>query len=208
MEVMSRVPPLPVLIERENPMNYTYRYPGSIQLRLGRRYGQIEVCETFLAETHELLMERIDHPMKTLSISLEIEAGPEAVWEVAAGSIATFFGYQPAVAGVVGLNGLGSLEGGRHVVYRTRDGKFTGRIGEVLVNLPGSQLVISDIDAGDQTTGGSFPGLYSMRLEEGSEPGRTTVHLSHTALGLRCTSVLQLLISQIKNIARRVEEEV
>lgn len=189
-------------------MNYTYRYPGSIQTRVGRRYGQIEVCETFLAETHELLMERIDHPMKTLSISLEIEADLDRVWEIAARSIDSFFSFQPGVAGVVSLNGLGSMEGSRHVVYRAKDGKFSARIGEVLVNLPGSQFVVSDIDAGDHSVGGSFPGLFSIRVEEAGDAERTTLHLSHTALGLRCTSVLQMLICQIKNIARRVEEEV
>jgi hypothetical protein len=188
-------------------MNYTYRYPGSIQMRLGRRYGQVEVAEEYLAETHDLLMDRIDHPMKTLSISLEIEATAERIWQVATGSIHSFYGYQPGVAGVVDLNALGAQEGGRHVVYRTKDGKFSARIGEVLVNLPNFQMVVSDIDATDTSVGGSFPGLLSIRLEEDTLTCRTTVHLSHTALGLRCTSVLQLLIGQIKNIARRVEEE-
>jgi hypothetical protein len=188
-------------------MNYTYRYPGSIQIRLGRRYGQVEVTEEYLAETHDLLMDRIDHPMKTLSISLEIEATAERIWDVATSSINTFYGFQPGVAGVVDLNELGSQEGGRHVVYRTKEGKYTARIGEVLVNLPYAQMVVSDIDATDTSVGGSFPGLFSIRIEESDMIGRTTVHLSHTALGLRCTSVLQLLITQIKNIARRVEEE-
>jgi hypothetical protein len=188
-------------------MQYTYRYPGSIQGLLGRRYGQLNLPEESLSQTHEALMDRLDHPTKTLCVTLETDAPPTEVWEAAARTLEVFYSHQPGYAGTVGLNSLGMQEGGRFVVYRTRDGRVEARTGEVLVNLTGSHLVLSDLDIGDPSVSGSFPSLFSLRLDEGTAPGRTMIYLCHTALGVLDAALLPFLIRQLQSIGQRVEEK-
>ncbi len=185
-------------------MLYTYAYPGSARGD-PRSYERIFVHEDHLDQTHCELIDRLDTPGNTIGISTELDAPPEVVWHEAAGSVGVFFSHLPAYRCLVHLNSLGSQEGGRYVVIREDRGRRLDRIGEVLVHLPGSQLTVSDIDSADASVAGSFPSLFTIRLESGTDdPSGTTMYIGHTMLGVPQAGILGALVHQVNSIAQRV----
>lgn len=184
-------------------MLYTYTYPGSSK---SQRYERIYVQEDHLDQTHTELMHRLDSPTNTLAITTEIAAPLDVVWQEAAGSVGVFFSHQPGYRFLVHLNMLGTGEGGRYVVIREEDGRRIDRIGEVLVNLNRSQLTVSDIDAFDPSVAGSFPSLFTVRVEASPEnPEATVLYLSYTMLGVPRPKVLTMLVDQLSSICDQVE---
>lgn len=192
-------------------MEYTYRYPENVSEVNGRRFGHITVPESFLNQTHEELLKRLGAPGKTIAVQIEINAPKERVWEVAAGSVDTFFSHQPVYAGTSSINPFGAEEGGRFITHRIMDGGVLDRMGEVLINMPMSQFTVSDIDIVDVAVSGFFPSLYTVTLEDHPEDREKSLALvSYTMLGIAHPWALGMLAYQansIKHHAETVEEE-
>jgi hypothetical protein len=148
-------------------------------------------------------MNRLGDPGRTVELTMEVEVPLEQLWRAAAGSVRDFFSHQPGFAGLTHLNTLGSDEGGRYIVHRIIDGVHCDRIGEVLLNMPMSQLTVSDLDMADPSVAGWFPALYTLQVEEEADvPGRSIVHLSCTVLGIPGGDVVHRLGSQMCSILR------
>ena len=192
-------------------MEYTYRYPDNVSEVNGRRFGHITVPEAFLAQTHEELLKRLGAPGKTIVVQIEVNAPKETVWEVAAGSVDTFFSHQPVYAGTSSINPFGGDEGGRFVTHRIMDGGVLDRVGEVLINIPMAQFTVSDIDIVDVAVSGFFPSLYTVTLESHPDDfDKTLVLVSYTMLGIAHPWALGMLAYQansIKHFAETVEED-
>jgi hypothetical protein len=172
----------------------------------GRRYGHISISEEHLAQTHQELMNRIDDPTKTIAVRVEIDAPLETVWGVAAESVSRFFSHHPNYAGFTYINLLGSDEGGRYVIHRASNSGVIDRTGEILVQLPLSQLTVSDIDIADPSVSGFFQALYTIRVEPHPENAEMTVaFLSYTMLGIAPSWALGSLVYQAHSIRHALE---
>jgi hypothetical protein len=182
-------------------MNYTYKYPSKVQSINGRRFGHIDIPEDHLAQTHNELMNRLGVPEKTIAVQVEINAPREKVWEIAAGTAAKFFSHHPIFAGLTYLNSLGSDEGGRFIVHRAINGVIFDRLGEVLINMPGSQFTVSDIEIADPSVSGFFPSLYTVKVEDHpDDPEKTIALLTYTMLGVAHPWALGVLAYQANRI--------
>lgn len=189
-------------------MNYTYKYPTKVRSINGRRYGHIHIPEEHLNQTHNELLDRLDVPEKTIAVQVEINAPTEKVWEIAAGSVATFFSHHPIFAGLTHLNELGAQEGGRYVIHRTINSCIFDRIGEVLINIPGSQFTVSDVEIADASVSGFFPSLYTVKLDQHpDDPNKTIALLSYTMLGVAHPWALGVLAYQANGIKYHAEHE-
>lgn len=187
-------------------MHYTYQYPDRIKDINRRRYGRITIPEGHLAQTHEELLQILDIPGKTYTLRFDLAASREVVWEESAGSIARFFGHHHALMGVTELNGLGSGEGGRHIIHRELGGHILDRMSEVLISLPLAHLTVSDVDITDPSVSGYFPTLHTIRLESpATDPALTHVFLSSTFLGVPHPMVFELLQHQSASITSAID---
>jgi hypothetical protein len=187
-------------------MLYTYRYPGSPGTEQKARYEQLYIQEDYLDHTHTELMNRLDDPSNTLGVSTEIDAPLDVVWEEAAGSAGVFFSHHPGYLCLIHLNSLGSQEGGRYVVVREHNGGTLDRIGEVLVNMPESQLTVSDIDSADPSVAGSFPALYTVRaMPHPEDAQKTLLFIGYTMLGVPFAGSLSMLIYIANSITEKVQ---
>ena len=185
-------------------MLYTYTYPKSARSEK-QSFERIYVQEDWLDQTHTELINRLDSPGNTVGISTEIDAPFDVVWQEAAGSVGVFFSHMPDYRCLVHLNSLGTDEGGRYVVIRESGEHRLDRIGEVLIHLPNSQLTVSDIDSADPSVSGTFPSLFTVRLEPGSEDAdMTTIYIGYTMLGVPRPDVLNALVYQINSIFDKV----
>lgn len=188
-------------------MNYTYDYPQRVRAIHGRRRGAIALNEEHIAQTHGELVERLDHPRRTITVQAVVEATPQRVWAVT-GSAARLFSHQPRFAGLSSLPGLfRGVEGSRFVIHRAHDGRVFDRIGEVMFCIENAQLTVSDIEIADPSVSGHFPSLYTMRLEEDPDDAdRCVVQLSYTTLGVVPQLMPAVLLLQLRSIQERAEE--
>ncbi len=189
-------------------MNYTYKYPTKIQSINGRRFGHINIAEEYLNQTHNELLSRLDVPEKTIAVQVEVDANTEQVWEIAASSVSKFFSHHPIFAGLSHLNSFGSEEGGRFVIHRAINGCIFDRMGEVLVNIPGSHFTVSDVEIADASVSGFFPSLYTIKVEEHpDDPDKTIVLLTYTMLGVAHPWALGILAYQANRIKFHAEQK-
>jgi len=192
-------------------MDFTYKYPTNVSEVNGRRTAHVTIPDSFLAQTHEELMKRLGIPGKTIAVQIEVEASRQHVWDIAAETVDQFYSHQPVYAGLTTINTLDSQEGGRFIVHRIIDGQVLDRIGEVMINMPGAQFTVSDVDLADVFMGGFFPEIYTINLEDQpDEPGKTVVLLSYTMLGVAHPWALGMLAYQansIKHFAESRESE-
>lgn len=189
-------------------MQYTYKYPSKVRSINGRQFGQINLNEDHLTETHNELMNRLGAPDKTIAVQVEVEASRDRVWDVAAESIAKFFSHHPVFAGLTPINLLDSEEGGRYVLHRAINGAIFDRIGEVLVRIPMSQLTVSDVEIADASVSGFFPSLYTLKCQDhADDPKKTVVLLTYTMLGVAHPWALGVLAYQANSIKYHAELE-
>jgi hypothetical protein len=190
-------------------MEYIYKYPNKVQNINGRRCGRININESHLAQLHEELINRLDTPAHTIAVRAEFAATPDRIWEVAAPSIGAYFAHHPGFAGLTTINSFGSDEGGRYIIHRAGKRGVIDRMGEVLVNLPGLQLTVSDVDIVDPSVSGFFQSLYTIRIDgQLEDSGLTRVMLTYTMLGVAHPSALGALVHQANSIKRRAESHI
>lgn len=187
-------------------MLYTYEYPQCVRAIHGRRRGTFMLNSGHIAQTHDELVERLDEPGRTVCVQATVDANVARVWSVT-GTPARLFSHQPRFAGLTQVGLLDDGEGGRYVIHRAHDGHVYDRVGEVIVNMQGYQLTVSDIDIADPSVSGHFPSLFTVRLEEDPEDAdRCIVQLSYTTLGVVPSLIPAVLLLQLKSIQERAEE--
>lgn len=189
-------------------MTYTYKYPVQVRNVNGRRFGHIDFPEEYLIATQELLLQRLGTPEKTVAVQVEINAPREKVWQVAADNVAAFFWHHPVFAGLSYISSLESQEGGRFIIHRAINGTIVDRVGEVLVNIPGTELTVSDLEPSDVSVSGFFPSLYTIQLEQHPDTDqKTLVTLSYTMLTVPHPWALGVLAYQANSIKHHAEQQ-
>jgi hypothetical protein len=187
-------------------MKYSFDYPQTVRELNGRRRGSFMLNEEHIAQTHAELMSRLDDSRRTITVQTTVDATAERVWAVT-GSPERLFSHQPRFAGLTSYGLLTGREGGHYVIHRVHDGKVYNRIGEILVDLAGFQLTVSDIDIDDPTVSGKFPSLFTVRVEEDEDdPERSTVQVCYTTLGVVPPLMPAVLLLQLRSIQERAEE--
>jgi len=187
-------------------MKYTYEYPTQIRSIHGRRRGIVLLNDEHIEQTHGELMMRLDDPRRTVTVQTTVGATTERVWAVA-GSPARLFSHQPRFSALTMLGNFGESEGGRFVIHRTHEGRVYDRAGEILVNIPGFQLTVSDVDVADPSVSGHFPSLFTVRVEEDeNDPSQCVVQIGYTTLGVVPPLMPAVLLLQLRSIQERAEE--
>lgn len=187
-------------------MKYRYEYPQRVRAIHGRDRGCFAIDEEHIGETHAELLSRLDEPRRTVTVQASVDASPERVWAIT-GSPARLFAHQPRFAGLTPVGLIASGEGSRYVVHRAHEGRVFDRVGEVLIEIPGYQLTVSDIDIADPSVSGHFPSLFTVRVEEDPDDReRTIVQVSYTTIGLVPPLMPAVLLLQLRSIQERAEE--
>jgi hypothetical protein len=187
-------------------MKYAYRYPQRVEVDHGRRHGSVQFNDRHLEQTHVELLTRLDDPQRSITVETCVAVTPERVWDVA-GSAETFFSHQPRFVGLTALGPLGTSEGGRFVIHRAHEGRLSNRIGEVLVDMSGFQLTVSDIDADDASVSGHFPSLFTLRVEQDDDDHEMArIRIMYTTLGVMPALMPAVLLLQLRSISERAVE--
>lgn len=187
-------------------MDYSYENPQRVRSINGHRRGAFRLNDEHIAQTHSELMDRLDDPRRSVTVQTTVDATPELVWAVA-GSPEQLLSHQPRFAALTELGLLSSDEGARFVIHRMHDGRVYDRVGEVLVNIPGYQLTVSDIDIADPSVSGRYPSLFTVRVAaDADDPSRTLLQIVYTTIGLVPPLMPAVLLLQLRSIQERAEE--
>lgn len=163
------------------------------------------IDEGLLAHTHARLIARLERGEEATWQEV-VDAPLETVWTVAASSAGRFYGHLPNVHEVASI----SDTPGETMLYRIRRdiaGRPEERVGEILVDIQGSMICASDLDAIEPAADATLPTIYSLSLHE--HPTRrnsTVIVLAGASLGVYNPWILAALGHQCSSIGRALAD--